>query len=87
MFEGIKCPSLPEIDNGHILDPAEEYYYGDEASVQCYGGFRLQGSAVITCGPDQEFINQPRCQGQSLGLNQGLDQDQGFGQDQGSVQG
>ena len=47
-----------------MLSPADEYLYGDEASVQCYRGFRLTGSAVITCGPEQEFINVPECEGE-----------------------
>ena len=54
-----------------MLSPAAEYLYGDEASVQCYRGFRLTGSAVITCGPDQQFINLPRCQGQSESAGRG----------------
>ncbi|XP_043234344.1 uncharacterized protein LOC122387849 [Amphibalanus amphitrite] len=58
----VRCPALPTISDGYVLSPAAEYYYGDEASVQCYRGFRLTGSAVITCGPEQQFINVPECQ-------------------------
>lgn len=63
---GSECPVIPEIDNGFVLDPTKKYFYGDEGRIQCHKGFKLIGSSVIKCGPDQEFLNLPRCEGKLL---------------------
>ncbi|XP_076035426.1 sushi, von Willebrand factor type A, EGF and pentraxin domain-containing protein uif [Oratosquilla oratoria] len=58
----VKCFDFPKIGNGYVTDMSREYYYGDEARVQCHRGYNLVGSAIITCGPEQEFINLPTCE-------------------------
>lgn len=58
------CPKLPEISNGFIIDASQRYFFGDEARVQCHKGFKLVGgSNIIRCGPDQAFLNPPKCEG------------------------
>ncbi|XP_045124302.1 sushi, von Willebrand factor type A, EGF and pentraxin domain-containing protein 1-like isoform X1 [Portunus trituberculatus] len=58
----IRCHQFPEIANGFVTDLSRDYYFGDEARVQCHRGYRLMGSAIIQCGPEQQFINLPTCQ-------------------------
>ena len=60
---GAKCPLLPTIKNGFIVDTTREYFYGDEARVQCNRGYKLSGSNIIQCGPNQRFDNVPTCEG------------------------
>lgn len=60
---GAKCPLLPTIKNGFIVDTTREYLYGDEARVQCNRGYKLSGSNIIQCGPNQRFDNVPTCEG------------------------
>jgi hypothetical protein len=43
---------------------SREYYFGDEARVQCYKGYKLTASNVIKCGIGQEFLNPPKCEGE-----------------------
>ncbi|XP_073992974.1 sushi, von Willebrand factor type A, EGF and pentraxin domain-containing protein uif isoform X1 [Rhodnius prolixus] len=57
-----QCPTIPEIANGFVIDSIKKYFYGDEGRVQCHKGFKLLGSSVIKCGPNQEFLNLPRCE-------------------------
>lgn len=60
---GAKCPLLPEITNGIIIDSTKQYFYGDEARVQCHRGFKLiEGSSIIKCGANQKFIGVPKCE-------------------------
>ncbi|UYV83192.1 clec-78 [Cordylochernes scorpioides] len=56
-----QCPIVPEIANGFVMEPQRPYFFGDEAKVQCHRGFRLEGNAVITCGPNQNFTELPMC--------------------------
>ncbi|KAK3869849.1 hypothetical protein Pcinc_024872 [Petrolisthes cinctipes] len=58
----IQCYEFPEVANGFVTDVTQDYYYGDEARVQCHRGYTLVGSSIIQCGPDQKFINLPTCQ-------------------------
>ncbi|XP_042883171.1 sushi, von Willebrand factor type A, EGF and pentraxin domain-containing protein 1-like isoform X2 [Penaeus japonicus] len=58
----IQCHEYPEIENGFIADVARNYYYGDEARVQCHRGYKLIGSPIVKCGPEQEFVNLPTCE-------------------------
>jgi phosphatidate phosphatase PAH1 len=44
---------------------SREYYFGDEARVQCYKGYKLTGSNIIKCSIGQEFLNPPKCEGES----------------------
>lgn len=64
LLAGAECPVIPEIANGLTIDSSKQYYYGDEARVQCHKGFKLtSGSSIIKCGPDQKFLNVPKCEG------------------------
>ncbi|XP_052128948.1 sushi, von Willebrand factor type A, EGF and pentraxin domain-containing protein 1 [Frankliniella occidentalis] len=56
-----RCPTFPTIKNGFIVDTTNEYLFGDEARVQCFKGYKLSGNNIIRCGPNQEFLNPPRC--------------------------
>ena len=57
-----QCHDFPEIENGYIIDTEREYYYGDEARVECHRGYSRIGSNIITCGEGQEFTDVPQCQ-------------------------
>lgn len=63
-FVGVRCPVLPEIENGFIIDKDKEYYFGDEGRIQCFKGYKLEGSPTIKCGADQNFINASVCRGE-----------------------
>jgi len=63
-FTGARCPKFPVIKNGFVTDMSRDYYFGDEARVQCYKGYKLTGSNIIKCGIGQEFLNPPKCEGQ-----------------------
>nr|XP_022919679.1 sushi, von Willebrand factor type A, EGF and pentraxin domain-containing protein 1 isoform X1 [Onthophagus taurus] len=56
-----KCPKFPEIQNGFITDTSRNYYFKDEARVQCYKGYKLIGSNIMRCGENQMFNNPPKC--------------------------
>ncbi|XP_054265760.1 uncharacterized protein LOC128988471 [Macrosteles quadrilineatus] len=57
------CPKLPEIANGFVIEASQRYLFGDEARVQCHKGFKLVGgSNIIRCGPEQTFVNPPKCE-------------------------
>jgi hypothetical protein len=45
---------------------SREYYFGDEARVQCYKGYKLTASNIIKCGIGQEFLNPPKCEGEYI---------------------
>ncbi|GBP19642.1 Fibropellin-1 [Eumeta japonica] len=55
------CPQFPKIKNGFIVDQTRVYMYGDEARVQCFKGYKLNGPSVLRCGPDEEFDSPPTC--------------------------
>lgn len=57
------------IKNGYVVDPTREYYFGDEARVQCNRGYKLTGSNIIQCGPNQLFDNVPTCEGNKSKTN------------------
>ncbi|XP_032681239.1 sushi, von Willebrand factor type A, EGF and pentraxin domain-containing protein 1 isoform X1 [Odontomachus brunneus] len=57
-----KCPLLPTIKNGFVVDTGRDYYFGDEARVQCNRGYKLTGSNIIPCGPHRYFDNVPTCE-------------------------
>ncbi|XP_055948273.1 uncharacterized protein LOC129981454 isoform X2 [Argiope bruennichi] len=59
--ERAQCPILPEIENGFVVESQRTFLFGDVAKIQCHRGYRLEGSPVITCGPDQKFANVPTC--------------------------
>jgi len=65
-FIGAHCPQFPVIKNGFVTDTSRDYYFGDEARVQCYKGYKLTGSNIIKCGVGQEFLNPPKCEGEDL---------------------
>jgi len=54
------------IKNGFVTDMSRDYYFGDEARVQCYKGYKLTGSNIIKCSVGQEFLNPPKCEGEDL---------------------
>lgn len=56
-----RCYSFPDVKNGFVVDTSREYSYGDEARVQCYKGFKLNGTNIIKCDTDQSFRNPPTC--------------------------
>ncbi|CAL4150116.1 unnamed protein product [Meganyctiphanes norvegica] len=58
----VECNRFPNIIDGFVIDMARDYYFGDEARVQCHRGYRLVGSPIIQCGPDQDFLNLPSCE-------------------------
>ncbi|KAK7873875.1 hypothetical protein R5R35_005737 [Gryllus longicercus] len=57
-----KCYDFPTIKNGFVTDTSREYYFGDEARVQCHKGYKLTGSNIIKCGIHQKFDNPPTCE-------------------------
>jgi len=63
---GAKCPILPTIKNGFVVDTGRDYLFGDEARVQCNRGYKLTGSNIIQCGPYQRFDNVPTCEGRLI---------------------
>jgi hypothetical protein len=63
-FIGARCPKFPIIKNGFVTDMSRDYYFGDEARVQCYKGYKLTGSNIIKCSIGQEFLNPPKCEGE-----------------------
>lgn len=56
-----RCHTFPTVKNGFIVDTTRQYFYGDEARVQCYKGFKLNGTNIIKCDTDQSFRNPPTC--------------------------
>lgn len=65
-FTGARCPLLPTIKNGFVVDNGRGHFFGDEARVQCNKGYKLIGSNIIQCGPYQRFDNVPICEGRFL---------------------
>jgi len=59
----MRCHALPELENGYVVDDDSEYYFGDEARVECHRGYNRIGSNIITCGAEQKFEDLPRCEG------------------------
>lgn len=55
--------SFPDVKNGFIVDSTRQYFYGDEARVQCYKGYKLTGSNIIKCDTNEEFDSAPTCDG------------------------
>ncbi|XP_064091137.1 sushi, von Willebrand factor type A, EGF and pentraxin domain-containing protein 1-like isoform X2 [Macrobrachium nipponense] len=58
----IRCYDYPEVENGFVTDLTKDYYFGDEARVQCHRGYKLIGNPTIQCGPNQTFVDVPTCQ-------------------------
>lgn len=56
-----RCYEFPSVKNGFIVDTTRQYFFGDEARVQCYKGFKLNGTNIIKCDTDQSFRNPPTC--------------------------
>lgn len=56
-----RCFTFPTVSNGFIVDTTRQYFYGDDARVQCYKGFKLNGTNIIKCDTDQSFRNPPTC--------------------------
>lgn len=66
LISGAKCPELPQIPNGFVTDTSREYFFNDEARVQCFKGYKLIGNNIIRCGTNQQFNNLPKCEGNLL---------------------
>lgn len=64
-YDAIFFSSFPEIENGFIVDQTRQYYFGDEARVQCYKGFKQIGSNIIKCNDEQQFDSLPACEGKT----------------------
>lgn len=58
----MQCHVFPEIENGFIMDKNLDYFYGDQARVECHRGYNRIGTNIITCGGNQTFENVPRCE-------------------------
>lgn len=56
------CHRIPEVKNGFIVDKERKYFFGDEARVQCYKGYKLNGTNIIRCSSEQNFENVPTCE-------------------------
>ncbi|GAB0094394.1 sushi, von Willebrand factor type A, EGF and pentraxin domain-containing protein 1 [Sergentomyia squamirostris] len=56
-----RCFTYPDVKNGFIVDTTRMYYYGDEARIQCYKGYKLNGNNIVKCDESQEFSNLPTC--------------------------
>lgn len=56
-----RCHTFPTVNNGFIVDTTRQYFFGDDARVQCYKGFKLNGTNIIKCDTDQSFRNPPTC--------------------------
>lgn len=59
--ERAHCPTLPEIDNGFIIDQENNFFFGDEGKIQCHKGYKLDGSPTIQCGVNQTFTEASKC--------------------------
>lgn len=57
-----RCYDFPEVDDGFIVDSTRKYYYGDEARVQCFKGYKLNGTNIIKCSSEQTFESVPTCE-------------------------
>lgn len=58
-----RCYDFPDISNGFIVDTVRQYFFGDEGRVQCYKGYKLNGTNIIKCNSQQIFDNVPTCEG------------------------
>uniref|UniRef100_T1IXR4 Uncharacterized protein n=1 Tax=Strigamia maritima TaxID=126957 RepID=T1IXR4_STRMM len=56
-----RCYSIPKIQNAFILGANKDYFYGDEAVVQCFRGYKLNGNKILTCDANQVFSTPPTC--------------------------
>lgn len=45
------------------MDRTRQYFYTDEARIQCYKGYKQIGSNIVKCSADQEFDTLPTCEG------------------------
>jgi hypothetical protein len=61
-FIGKQCFTVPKVKNGFVVDSDREYFFDDEARVQCHRGYKLLGQSIIKCGPDQMFEDLPVCE-------------------------
>lgn len=57
-----QCHKFPDVKNGFIVDTTRQYFYGDEARVQCYKGYKLNGTNIIRCDTEQNFDSVPTCE-------------------------
>lgn len=57
-----QCHRIPDIKNGVIVETTRKYFFGDEARVQCYKGYKLNGTNIIKCNGDQAFDDVPTCE-------------------------
>ncbi|ODN06404.1 Fibropellin-1 [Orchesella cincta] len=57
-----QCHQVPKIKYGFVVEAERDYFFDDEARVQCQKGYRLLGNSVVKCGPDQIFEDLPVCE-------------------------
>ncbi|XP_018947803.1 sushi, von Willebrand factor type A, EGF and pentraxin domain-containing protein 1-like [Cyprinus carpio] len=60
MCQLITCPA-PAVANGRIKPGSRVYKTSDTVDVICNEGFDLNGSPVVTCGPDGQWQALPKC--------------------------
>eukprot|EP00096_Caligus_rogercresseyi_P005025 TRINITY_DN1980_c0_g2_i1.p1 TRINITY_DN1980_c0_g2~~TRINITY_DN1980_c0_g2_i1.p1 ORF type:complete len:2992 (-),score=731.35 TRINITY_DN1980_c0_g2_i1:531-9380(-) len=58
----VACAQFPDIPNGYIVDRKHEYFYEDEALVECHRGYSRIGNNIIKCGSDKTFQDVPLCE-------------------------
>ncbi|XP_058454733.1 uncharacterized protein LOC131432461 isoform X2 [Malaya genurostris] len=58
----VRCNRFPEIKNGYFVDQSRQYYYGDDARIQCYKGYKQTGSNIVKCNSNQMFETLPSCE-------------------------
>ncbi|XP_055459299.1 C4b-binding protein alpha chain-like [Psammomys obesus] len=67
-FQGCKalCPR-PAIRNGMLSANKEEYIESENVTVQCYSGFAMLGSQIITCSENGAWYPEvPKCEQEAL---------------------
>ncbi|KAM4745859.1 complement component C7 [Anableps anableps] len=54
-----KCATPPNLINGYILDPKENYYVDNRVEYTCTAGFYLVGNSILQCNADQTWSANP----------------------------
>ncbi|XP_043966546.1 complement component C7 [Gambusia affinis] len=54
-----KCVTPPNLINGYILDPKDNYYVGNRVEYSCTTGYYLVGNSILQCNADQTWSANP----------------------------